>query len=78
MKNNIYKYFHLYHIYIFLTAQLDNMMLHGTWPSPVLKICDFGFSKDEAGQSVSKSTCGTPEYMAPEVCMLQTGSWNSG
>ena len=22
--------------------QLDNMMLHGTWPSPVLKICDFG------------------------------------
>jgi len=48
-------------------VKLDNMMLHGSWPSPILKICDFGFSKDEAGQSTSKSTCGTPEYMAPEV-----------
>ena len=26
----------------FCCLQLDNMMLHGTWPSPVLKICDFG------------------------------------
>ena len=42
-------------------------MLHGAWPRPILKICDFGYSKDEVGQSVSKSTCGTPEYMAPEV-----------
>ena len=47
--------------------QLDNIMLHGEWPRPILKICDFGYSKDEVGQSVSKSTCGTPEYMAPEV-----------
>jgi len=49
------------------SAQLDNIMLHGEWPRPILKICDFGYSKDEVGQSVSKSTCGTPEYMAPEV-----------
>ena len=48
-------------------VQLDNIMLHGDWPRPILKICDFGYSKDEVGQSVSKSTCGTPEYMAPEV-----------
>jgi serine/threonine protein kinase len=48
-------------------VQLDNIMLHGEWPRPILKICDFGYSKDEVGQSVSKSTCGTPEYMAPEV-----------
>jgi serine/threonine protein kinase len=26
----------------FCCLQLDNMMLHGTWPSPVLKVCDFG------------------------------------
>ncbi len=50
-----------------VSAQLDNIMLHGEWPRPILKICDFGYSKDEVGQSVSKSTCGTPEYMAPEV-----------
>ena len=48
-------------------AQLDNMLLHGPWPRPQLKLCDFGFSKNEVVQSVSKSTCGTPEYMAPEV-----------
>lgn len=96
--------------------KLDNLMLQGSWPHPVLKVhrhfdsllshsvihllwllphrvylafsrvglqvaviavvrvcsggmqmCDFGYSKDEAGQSISKSTCGTPEYMAPEV-----------
>lgn len=48
-------------------VKLDNLMLHGCWPSPILKICDFGFSTDEAGQSMPSSTCGTPEYMAPEV-----------
>ena len=48
--------------------QLDNLMLKGEWPDVSLKMCDFGYSKDEAGQSLSKSTCGTPEYMAPEVC----------
>ncbi len=42
-------------------------MLKGQWPDVSLKMCDFGYSKDEAKQSVSKSTCGTPEYMAPEV-----------
>lgn len=38
-------------------------------PSTSLMQCmnSAGFSKDEAGQSISKSTCGTPEYMAPEV-----------
>ena len=49
------------------SLQLDNMLLHGPWPRPQLKLCDFGFSKNEVMQSVSKSTCGTPEYMAPEV-----------
>ena len=45
------------------------MLLHGPWPRPQLKLCDFGFSKNEVVQSVSKSTCGTPEYMAPEVIL---------
>lgn len=53
-----------------LAPQLDNMLLHGPWPRPQLKLCDFGFSKNEVVQSVSKSTCGTPEYMAPEVHRL--------
>ncbi len=33
----------------------------------VVKLCDFGFSKDEDRNSGSKSGCGTPEYVAPEV-----------
>ena len=59
--------------------QLDNLMLKGQWPDVSLKMCDFGYSKDEAKQSVSKSTCGTPEYMAPEVLFevrLLRGTWH--
>eukprot|EP01025_Chloroclados_australasicus_P032828 TRINITY_DN3335_c0_g1_i4.p1 TRINITY_DN3335_c0_g1~~TRINITY_DN3335_c0_g1_i4.p1 ORF type:complete len:448 (-),score=30.12 TRINITY_DN3335_c0_g1_i4:2787-4130(-) len=33
---------------------------------PILKICDFGFSKDE-NQSQPKTRVGTLQYMAPEV-----------
>jgi len=36
----------------------------------VVKLCDFGFSKDEDRNSGSKSGCGTPEYVAPEVRLL--------
>ncbi len=61
----------------FPTLQLDNMLLHGRGPRPMLRICDFGYSKDELGQSVSKSTCGTPEYMAPEVRLHNDdGEWS--
>ena len=53
--------------------QLDNVMVHGSWPQPLLKLCDFGFSKREAPPegdvpTACRTTCGTPEYMAPEVC----------
>lgn len=44
--------------------KLDNMMLNGGCE---LKMCDFGFSKDVVGQSTCKSSCGTPEYIAPEL-----------
>ena len=48
--------------------KLDNILLHGRGPRPVVKICDFGYSKDEVAGSICKTACGTPEYMAPEVC----------
>eukprot|EP01026_Neomeris_dumetosa_P042194 TRINITY_DN35080_c0_g1_i3.p1 TRINITY_DN35080_c0_g1~~TRINITY_DN35080_c0_g1_i3.p1 ORF type:complete len:402 (-),score=14.21 TRINITY_DN35080_c0_g1_i3:636-1841(-) len=42
---------------------------------PILKLCDFGFSKDE-GQSCAKSIVGTIMYMAPEVLTAaQSGSY---
>lgn len=47
-------------------AQLDNILLQGDAPA-VLKLCDFGYSKDGNLESDCKTACGTPEYMAPEV-----------
>ena len=47
--------------------QLDNVLLDGSLPLPIIKMCDFGYSKDEDSGSVCKTACGTPEYMAPEV-----------
>lgn len=47
--------------------KLDNILLHGRGQRPVVKICDFGYSKDEVAGSICKTACGTPEYMAPEV-----------
>ncbi len=47
--------------------QLDNVLLDGSLPLPIIKMCDFGYSKDEVAGSLCKTACGTPEYMAPEV-----------
>jgi hypothetical protein len=50
----------------------DNLMLHDAGDGePVLKLVDFGISKQVAIESQSKLTChgtlvGTPQYMAPE------------
>jgi len=60
--------------------QVDNMLLH--WgagaAAPVLKLCDFGYSKAEAAGEACTSACGTPEYMAPEVGSERNlrGTWN--
>ncbi len=48
-------------------SQLDNMLLHGGGLRPLLKLCDFGFSHVEVATKQCDSSCGTPEYMAPEV-----------
>lgn len=47
--------------------KLDNILIQDRCEQPVIKICDFGYSKDEVANSVCKTACGTPEYMAPEV-----------
>lgn len=40
---------------------------------PLLKLCDFGYSKHELLDSVAKSKVGTPGYTAPEVITNQRG-----
>ncbi|XP_020583734.1 serine/threonine-protein kinase SAPK7-like [Phalaenopsis equestris] len=46
--------------------KLENTLLDGN-PAPLLKICDFGYSKSSLLHSKPKSTVGTPAYIAPEV-----------
>eukprot|EP00210_Caulerpa_lentillifera_P003735 g3568.t1 len=46
--------------------KLENTLLDAS-PRPLVKICDFGYSKSEVWQSVAKTKVGTPTYFAPEV-----------
>jgi len=46
--------------------KLENTLLDDSKP-PILKICDFGYSKSTVLDSQPKSTVGTPAYIAPEV-----------
>ncbi|CAK0784789.1 hypothetical protein CVIRNUC_007993 [Coccomyxa viridis] len=49
--------------------KLENLLLDregNTGIRPLLKICDFGFSKHEMNSS-AKTSVGTPIYMAPEI-----------
>lgn len=46
--------------------KLENVLLDGS-EKPLLKICDFGYSKSSVLDSMPKTTVGTPAYIAPEV-----------
>jgi serine/threonine protein kinase len=59
------------------SLQLDNILLHGDAPA-ILKLCDFGYSKDGETESDCKTACGTPEYMAPEVSIAGADSVHVG
>lgn len=52
--------------------KLENTLL-GTGPVPLLKLCDFGYSKRERYQSAPGSRVGTPAYLAPEVILTRAG-----
>ena len=40
--------------------KLENTLLMDLSETPVLKLCDFGYSKDELCVSMSKTMCGEP------------------
>ena len=50
-------------------VKLENILLDGAVPVPRLKICDFGYSKNEYIDSRPKTVSGTPDYIAPEVLL---------
>mmetsp|Transcript_2628 Transcript_2628/g.2931 ORF Transcript_2628/g.2931 Transcript_2628/m.2931 type:complete len:364 (+) Transcript_2628:229-1320(+) len=65
--------------------KLENLLLLGN--PPMLKICDFGYSKSSRLQSAAKTKVGTAAYIAPEILKLesnneydgiQTDVWSAG
>ncbi|KAL6778756.1 hypothetical protein ACKKBG_A04765 [Auxenochlorella protothecoides x Auxenochlorella symbiontica] len=56
--------------------KLENTLLDGS-PRPLIKLADFGFSKDDQ-QSAPTSRVGTPAYLAPEVIVSKPGTHYDG
>ncbi|GAX81597.1 hypothetical protein CEUSTIGMA_g9025.t1 [Chlamydomonas eustigma] len=57
--------------------KLENTLLD-TSPRPLVKLCDFGYSKHEKYQSAPGSRVGTPAYLAPEVILTTKGKTYDG
>ena len=57
--------------------KLENTLLDNS-PRPLVKICDFGYSKHEKFQSAPGSRVGTPAYLAPEVILTTKGKTYDG
>ena len=57
--------------------KLENTLLDAS-PRPLVKLCDFGFSKDSNYHSAPTSRVGTPAYLAPEVIKAGEGAKYSG
>ena len=57
--------------------KLENTLLTGG-SRPLVKLADFGFSKDDELQSAPTSRVGTPAYLAPEVILAQPGQKYDG
>lgn len=51
--------------------QPENILLASDQDYPLVKVSDFGLSKLVDAQSMMKTFCGTPMYVAPEI--LKTG-----
>lgn len=50
-------------MFVFI-SQLENILLASHQQYPLVKVCDFGLSKE---MTRMKTCCGTPSYSAPEL-----------
>jgi len=57
--------------------KLENTLMDLS-PKPLIKLCDFGYSKHEKLQSAPGSRVGTPAYLAPEVISTLKGDTYDG
>ena len=53
--------------------KLENLLMVEKSTDSLVKIADFGLSKDAAELKPVDASCGTVSYMAPEICLLQPG-----
>jgi serine/threonine-protein kinase SRK2 len=58
--------------------KLENTLLDGARPLPMVKLADFGFSKADDMHSAPGSRVGTPAYLAPEVIDTRAGGTYDG
>ena len=58
-------------------VKLENTLLDGSQPRPLVKLCDFGYSKHE-DDSRPKTKVGTPGYTAPDVVRAGAGARYDG
>lgn len=49
--------------------KLENMILMNERDDSPVKIADFGLSKFFSPETVLSTMCGSPQYVAPEVCV---------
>lgn len=57
--------------------KLENVLLQTGNRLPLVKLCDFGYSKHEDWDSAPRSRVGTPDYMAPEVITTSGNSYDA-
>lgn len=48
----------------------DNILLNSSDPETLLKVSDFGLSKLVDKDTIMKTLCGTPLYVAPGMIMI--------